>query len=76
MLFPDVPRGKYQHYKGQYYQLIDIAMHSETEEPQAIYRCLYGDYSLWVRPWPMFSETLEMGGKTIKRFAYMGKSNA
>jgi len=61
--------GIYRHYKGQDYQVLDIARHSETEEEFVAYRCLYGDYSLWVRPLAMFKETIEINGKTQPRFA-------
>ncbi len=65
--------GKYQHYKGPLYEVIDIARHSETEEEMVVYRTLYGDHSLWVRPLSMFSETVEFEGKKVKRFTYIGE---
>ncbi|PJG43811.1 hypothetical protein XA39_06300 [Acinetobacter tandoii] len=67
-------RGIYQHYKGQLYQVFSVATHSETEEQLVVYQCLYGDYSLWVRPLSMFSEqvTLE-DGKVIPRFKLIQK---
>ncbi len=63
--------GRYRHYKGQYYQVLATARHSETREWQVVYRCLYEDFSLWVRPLSMFVEwvTLE-NGQHVPRFAY------
>ena len=49
--------------------MIGIARHSETEEQMVVYRCLYGDYSLWVRPLAMFRETVEVAGEQVPRFA-------
>ena len=50
-----IPRGIYQHYKGQQYEVLGCAHHSETEELLVVYRALYGDYGLWVRPFTIFS---------------------
>ena len=62
-------RGIYQHYKGQLYQLFNVARHSETEEELVVYQCLYGDYSMWVRPLSMFIETVQLeDGQVIPRF--------
>lgn len=60
--------GKYRHYKGQLYEVIGNARHSETEEWLVYYRCLYGDYSFWVRPREMFLETVEIDGEVVPRF--------
>lgn len=69
---PELRPGRYRHYKGKDYQVIDIARHSETEEWLVVYRCLYGDHSLWVRPLSMFRETVEVAGEQVPRFARIG----
>lgn len=61
--------GIYRHYKGALYEVNGIARHSETEEEMVVYRALYGDYGLWVRPAAMFTETVEINGETIPRFS-------
>jgi hypothetical protein len=61
-------KGKYQHYKGHLYELVDIARHSETLEDMVVYRQLYGERSLWVRPAAMFFETVTIDGKEVPRF--------
>ena len=65
-------RGIYQHYKGQSYQVLHVATHSETREALVVYQCLYGDYSIWVRPLAMFTEmvTLE-DDREIERFKFV-----
>lgn len=66
----DEPKpGRYRHYKGHDYEVIGTARHSETEEPLVVYRTLYGDLSLWVRPLAMFMETVEVDGREVPRFA-------
>jgi len=67
-------KGKYQHYKGPFYEVIDVARHSETEEEMVVYKTLYGDFSLWVRPLKMFTEEVEYEGKKMKRFTYISDS--
>jgi hypothetical protein len=67
----ELPIGLYKHYKGQEYQVVDVARHSETQEWLVAYRCLYGDYSLWVRPYDMFIETVAIDGKETPRFEYV-----
>ena len=53
-------KGIYQHYKGQLYQVLHVATHSETQEKLVVYQCLYGDYSIWVRPLDMFTESITL----------------
>jgi len=60
--------GRYQHFKGNYYQVLHIAKHSETEELQVVYQPEYGDREIWVRPLAMFDEMITREGKTFKRF--------
>ncbi len=67
----DIPRGKYRHYKNQEYELIDIVHHSETLEPLVLYRALYGEFGLWVRPFTMFFESVVVDGENIPRFQYV-----
>ena len=61
--------GRYRHYKGGEYQVIGVARHSETEEELVVYRPLYGEGSLWVRPLAMFIESVERDGESVPRFA-------
>lgn len=63
--------GIYRHYKGKEYQVYDTATHSETEETLVVYRTLYGNYDLWVRPYDMFIETVTVEGKQVPRFQWM-----
>jgi hypothetical protein len=67
-------QGIYRHYKGPRYEVVGVAKHSETEEQQVVYKPLYGEHSLWVRPLTMFTETVEVDGKTVLRFEYEGKA--
>ena len=60
--------GRYRHYKGNHYEVIGIARHSETEEQLVVYRKLYDDYSLWVRPLGMFMEDVLVDGQKMPRF--------
>jgi len=70
-----VKTGIYEHYKGNRYEVIDTVRHSETEELMVLYRALYGDEGLWVRPYTMFFETIIIDNKEVPRFHYIGKSN-
>ena len=63
-----IPQGIYRHYKGSLYQVLHTAKHSETEEALVVYRCLYGEYDVWVRPLAMFTESIEVNGKEVPRF--------
>lgn len=65
--------GKYKHYKGHEYEVIAVAKHSETLEEVVVYRALYGEGQMWVRPLNMFLEEVEIDGKRIPRFSYVGK---
>ena len=64
--------GRYRHFKGREYEVIGVAKHSETLEEMVVYRRLYGEHGLWVRPASMWEETVERDGKTYKRFTYIG----
>ena len=64
-----LPRGIYRHHKGNLYELLHIARHSETEEPLVVYRALYGSYGVWVRPLAMFAEDIETEHGRTPRFA-------
>ena len=63
--------GKYEHYKGNQYEVIGVAKHSETLEELVVYRVLYGEHVLWVRPLKMFLEAVEVEGKKIPRFKFV-----
>ena len=60
--------GRYRHFKGQAYEVIGTARHSETEEEYVVYRALYGDHTLWVRPRAMWDEQIERDGYVGPRF--------
>ena len=63
--------GRYRHYKGKDYEVIGVATHSETEEKLVIYRTLYGEYDLWVRPLSLFTESVEVEGNSLPRFRFI-----
>ena len=63
--------GIYRHFKGNLYEVIAIAKHSETLEELVVYRALYGEHGVWVRPVSMWNETVERDGKTYQRFTYI-----
>lgn len=65
--------GRYRHFKGKEYEVLGVARHSETEEELVVYRALYGDFGLWVRPVSIWNETVERDGKTFCRFTYIGE---
>jgi hypothetical protein len=62
------PACTYRHYKGQFYEVVDIATHTETLEKLVVYRPLYGEGKLWVRPLAMFVEMVEVDGVKVRRF--------
>ncbi|WP_304638449.1 DUF1653 domain-containing protein [Pseudomonas sp.] len=65
--------GRYRHYKGKDYEVIGVARHSENGEELVVYRTLYGDYSLWVRPLAMFIEQVTRDGESYPRFTFVGE---
>jgi len=67
----EIKLGKYRHFKGNEYEVIGIARHSETLEEMVVYRALYGDGGYWVRPASMWDEEITRDGKTFKRFTYI-----
>lgn len=66
-----IKTGIYRHYKGKDYLVLGTAHHSETREALVVYRCLYDDYSLWVRPVAMFAGSVDVDGKPVPRFAFL-----
>lgn len=64
----EIRPGRYRHFKGGLYQVIGTALHSETKEPMVVYRALYGEGGLWVRPASMWSEHVERDGYSGPRF--------
>ncbi len=65
--------GTYRHYKGNNYLVLDIARHSETLEPMVVYKALYGEGDVWVRPAHMWNETVMHNGEPVPRFKYIGE---
>jgi hypothetical protein len=66
-----VQPGRYRHYNGQDYEVLGTAKHSETEEEYVVYRALYGDRELWIRPTAMFLETVIVDGRSCPRFQFL-----
>lgn len=64
-------KGIYRHYKGNLYELVDVVNHSETLEKMVLYRALYGEKELWVRPISMWDEKVEVDGKEVSRFEFV-----
>lgn len=78
VILSNIHPGKYRHYKGHKYQVIGVARHNETLEELVVYKALYKsedwpESQLWVRPAQMFLEEVEVSGKKILRFTYLGK---
>ena len=69
----EIKLGKYRHFKGNEYEGIGIARHSEDLSPMVVYRALYGEGGLWVRPAHMWNETVERDGKVFPRFTWIGE---
>ena len=69
----EIQPGRYRHFKGGEYEVIGVARHSETMEKLVVYRALYGERGLWVRPAGMWLETVERDGQRLPRFAYLGE---
>ncbi len=63
--------GIYQHYKGEYYQVIGLARHSETLEELVVYQTLYDDFGLWVRPFASFTEKITLNSEEVSRFKFV-----
>ena len=69
----ELQKGLYRHYKGNIYEVLMTAQHSETEEWMVVYKALYGDEGMWVRPYEMFVEKVEVDGVLVDRFAFAGE---
>ena len=69
----ELQTGKYRHFKGNEYEVIGLASHSETEEPMVVYRALYGEGGLWVRPLSMWNEQVDRDDYHGPRFLYVGE---
>ncbi|WP_170669059.1 DUF1653 domain-containing protein [Alteromonas pelagimontana] len=67
--------GRYMHYKGSEYDVIGVATHSEDEGQLVVYRPCYGEKALWVRPLAMFTENVEVNGRSVERFRYIGNAD-
>lgn len=70
---PEIQPGRYRHFKGKEYRVLDLARHSETMEWMVVYQALYGEQGIWVRPAAMWTETVERDGQTFQRFTYIGE---
>ena len=71
----EIKLGKYRHFKGMEYEVIGLARHSESDEKMVVYRALYGEGELWVRPASMWNETVERNGVVYQRFTYIGEAS-
>jgi hypothetical protein len=69
----EIKIGRYRHFKGNEYEVLYLAKHSETLEKMVVYRALYGEHGIWVRPASMWNETVERDGLTHVRFSYIGE---
>lgn len=71
----EIKIGKHRHFKGNEYEVLCVAKHSETLEDTVVYKALYGNGDVWVRPASMWNEEVEFNGKKVKRFTYIGEEN-
>lgn len=71
-----IPPGRYRHYKGQEYEVLGMARHSETEEEFVVYRAQYGERELWIRPAAMFVETVTVAGHCSPRFQLLTEDSS
>ena len=69
----EIKIGKYRHFKGNEYEVLYLAKHSETQEEMVVYKALYGDGGVWVRPSSMWNEIIERDEKIFQRFTYIGE---
>jgi len=69
----EIKIGRYRHFKGNEYEVLYLAKHSETLEPMVVYRALDGEHGVWVRPAKMWNETVERDGQTYTRFTFIGE---
>ncbi len=72
-MLSSIKLGRYRHFKGNEYEVVGIAKHSETLEEMVVYRALYNEGELWVRPAAMWNEVIERDGKRFQRFTYIDK---
>lgn len=70
-----VKKGIYRHFKGNLYEVLEVGIHSETQEEHVVYRALYGARGIWIRPLAMFVDTVERDGKSAKRFTWIESSD-
>ena len=68
----EIKPGRYRHFKGNEYEVLYLATHSEALEPMVVYRALYGERGVWVRPAAMWNEEIERDGKRVRRFTRIG----
>jgi hypothetical protein len=71
-----IQSGIYRHFKGELYEVLHLARHSETQEEHVVYRALYGTQEVWLRPLAMFTEVVEFDGVSVSRFTWVEGSNA
>lgn len=73
---PTLPVGRYRHHKGNDYEVVAVVRHSETLEPLVLYKALYGEGGLWVRPYAMFTGYITVDGRPMRRFAPVDDAGA